>query len=645
MENQLPIRCSENEAVGLYLWTRRKEMAEHPTAISEKLDTTLAVAYRNICEAKTPIKTLKDLSRIKGVGKWILRLMKGAFQDDQEVPQFQKAAENGKKHGAPKRYLPQKNSVAYALLITLYRGITKGNEFMRKQELIDEAEASGLSRTSIGSTLTRRDNGKGKHRQYGSSAKEWYTGWSCMKTLVNRGLVVKSSCPAKYMLTEEGKEAACECLLRSGLISPDDVLGPVNVTECSGHACGTSELGLSSSVSFNNVTTFPSNDTCCDRELSNIQKDISTTTQENDHFDTSDSCSTENEEQSVSMTSDFAYPDALQRPFTLQACSKFDHPLSASGKSTGIDYRANGLAMPPCTGGEMFEEVYDVILLLDDRENFGSRFGKVVDGIRLQFKIQVEVRRLPIGDGIWIARHKQFGSEYVLDFIVERKRIDDLCSSISDNRYKDQKLRLLVVVLPCRMDDLILATDMIYWSNCPTVVRKVPKKAKCGLQKLIYLIEGDPNSSEAADRIKTACFTTEILEGFDVQRTSGITDTIKKYGYLTQSINHCYKEQFSIIQNDSVKLCPTFKAFVKKCQDLEKLCVTDVFALQLMQVPQVTEEIALAVVKMYPTLYSLAHAYSALGCNVRAQEEMLKTKGNLISTAASRNIFKFVWGG
>ncbi|CAA6662109.1 unnamed protein product [Spirodela intermedia] len=623
MENQLPIRCSENEAVGLYLWTRRKEMAEHPTAISEKLDTTLAVAYRNICEAKTPIKTLKDLSRIKGVGKWILRLMKGAFQDDQEVPQFQKAAENGKKHGAPKRYLPQKNSVAYALLITLYRGITKGNEFMRKQELIDEAEASGLSRTSIGSTLTRRDNGKGKHRQYGSSAKEWYTGWSCMKTLVNRGLVVKSSCPAKYMLTEEGKEAACECLLRSGLISPDDVLGPVNVTECSGHACGTSELGLSSSVSFNNVTTFPSNDTCCDRELSNIQKDISTTTQENDHFDTSDSCSTENEEQSVSMTSDFAYPDALQRPFTLQACSKFVFfTIVFSGSSSlcirqvyGIDYRANGLAMPPCTGGEMFEEVYDVILLLDDRENFGSRFGKVVDGIRLQFKIQVEVRRLPIGDGIWIARHKQFGSEYVLDFIVERKRIDDLY----------QKLRLLVVVLPCRMDDLILATDMIYWSNCPTVVRKVPKKAKCGLQKLIYLIEGDPNSSEAADRIKTAHY--------------------KKYGYLTQSINRCYKEQFSIIQNDSVKLCPTFKAFVKKCQDLEKLCVTDVFALQLMQVPQVTEEIALAVVKMYPTLYSLAHAYSALGCNVRAQEEMLKTKGNLISTAASRNIFKFVWGG
>lgn len=36
-----------------------------------------------------------------------------------------------------------------------------------------------------------------------------------------------------------------------------------------------------------------------------------------------------------------------------------------------IEYRAIGLAMPPRTGGETFEEVYDVILLLDDRENFG----------------------------------------------------------------------------------------------------------------------------------------------------------------------------------------------------------------------------------------------------------------------------------
>ena len=53
---------------------------------------------------------------------------------------------------------------------------------------------------------------------------------------------------------------------------------------------------------------------------------------------------------------------------------------------------------------------------------------------------------MPVGDGIWIARHKTLETEYVLDFIVERKKTDDLRSSIRDNRYKDQKLRLLVII-------------------------------------------------------------------------------------------------------------------------------------------------------------------------------------------------------
>jgi ERCC4 domain len=105
-----------------------------------------------------------------------------------------------------------------------------------------------------------------------------------------------------------------------------------------------------------------------------------------------------------------------------------------------------------------------------------SRFRKVVNNIITQFHIPVEVRillfpycisviatteifgknpsisffqvrRLPVGDGLWIARHKQSKKEYVLDFIVERKNVDDLRGSIRDNRYRDQKLRLQVYTL------------------------------------------------------------------------------------------------------------------------------------------------------------------------------------------------------
>lgn len=56
----------------------------------------------------------------------------------------------------------------------------------------------------------------------------------------------------------------------------------------------------------------------------------------------------------------------------------------------------------------------------------------------------IQIKRLPVGDGIWIARHRRSHTEYVLDFVVERKSVTDLVSSIRDSRYKDQKLRLKV---------------------------------------------------------------------------------------------------------------------------------------------------------------------------------------------------------
>ncbi|KAJ4914337.1 XPF-type/helicase protein [Raphanus sativus] len=264
----------------------------------------------------------------------------------------------------------------------------------------------------------------------------------------------------------------------------------------------------------------------------------------------------------------------------------------------------NAPRLPPLTFGEKFEEVYQVIMILDDREQFATN-GKKIENICSRYEIKIEVRRLPVGDCIWIARHKYLGTEYVLDFIVERKSVDDMRSSIIDGRYRDQKLRL----------------------------------QRSGLRKLMYILEGDPNQSEAAEIIKTACFTTEILDGFDVLRSSGLKDTLRNYSDLTKSIHQYYKSRVNGDQNKVVASCPSFDSFVKRCQDLEKMTVSDVFAIQLMQVPQVTEEIAIAVVDMFPTLVSLASAYSNLDGNKRAQEEMLRNRSkNVICGTASSSV-------
>ncbi|KAJ1409037.1 Winged helix-like DNA-binding domain superfamily [Sesbania bispinosa] len=663
MENRTRVRCPENQELASYMWNKWKEMADQPKGVSDNIEMALSKAHFNVCNSKNPIRTIKDFSQVKGVGKMILRLMQGFFGTGSGGSDPEDLTKKGKKTKGTKRYVPQRNSVAYALLITLYRGTSNGNEFMRKQELIDAAEASGLSRVPIAP-----EKGKGKPGHFGSSPRDWYSGWSCMKTLIAKGLVVKSSCPAKYMLTQEGKEAACDCLTRSGMAESLEKSVSVEIPsvdkqnsidmELNDHDLESEvmspltkqkkpiDVPLDSLERFTNmgyskeqiVSAFT------DVSRSHPNKDVSSLwpavlchlreeqvygsqpesqiiinnhqmTRANTVVNGSRGLIGKESRTVVSScgghVTNFCSPDIP--PFPLKACSSADHSMQKPNKDE-LESKMNILNVPPLSLGERFEDAYEVILILDDREQFatqGSRSRKIIENIRNQFKIKIEVRRLPVGDGIWIARHKTLDSEYVLDFIVERKKIDDLRSSIRDNRYKDQKLRLL----------------------------------RCGLKKLIYLVEGDPNSSEAAESIKTACFTTEILEGFDVQRTSGLGDTLRKYGYLTQAISQYYK---SGVVEDNVKCsgtCPPFDEFIRRCQDLEKVTVSDVFAIQLMQVPQVTEEVAMAVLDLYPTLLSLARAYSLLDGDARAREEMLRRQSNdVINAVASRNIFQLVWG-
>ncbi|CAO1947228.1 unnamed protein product [Urochloa humidicola] len=435
---QLKVRLPENEEVARALHEKRLAMREQqPGGFKEHLDRTFGKAYRNVCASTEPIRTLKDFSKIKGVGPWLIRCMKRFFAEstkDLTPTECNVAGEKGKKPRGPKRCVPKKNNA-----------------------------------TSV------------------FSGKEAPADLNCQ---ISQSL---PPCQGTFELQSSGNTGSAE---------------------------------------FNML----------DKDTVSMEYSI--------------------------------------------------------------------LAMPPRQYNEEFLEVYEVVLILDDRESFGSRTRKVADNISSQFNVSVEIKRLPIGDCIWIARHRKLLTEYVLDFIVERKNVADLGSSIRDNRYKDQKSRL----------------------------------QNCGLRKLIYLVEGDPNTSNGSvASIKTACFTTELSEGFDVLRTSGYTDTQRTYGYLTQSIIDYYSTNFCSLAK-SASSCPTYGEFEEKCRGLQKKTVSQIFALQLMQVPQVTEKVALAVIELYPTLFSLARAYSMLEGDIRAQEEMLKNKGKVINAGASRNIFKLVWG-
>ncbi|KAF9596020.1 hypothetical protein IFM89_006947 [Coptis chinensis] len=667
MENRRQVVCPENDELAMYMWNKRQEMSQQKS-ISDRFDNTLNKGYISVCNSKQPIKTLKEFSQVKGIGKQIIRLMQGFFKKDtgggggSDTEEQDLSQKGKKKTKGPRRYVPQKNSVAYALLITLYRRAANGIEFMKKQELIDVAEASGLSRVPIAPEL-----GKGRQGQFVNSPKEWYSGWNAMSTLITKGLVAKSSNPAKYMLTQEGREAARDCLSRSGLadsVDHSDTIGNFQSKDIQNASDSESDPDMSCEMAIPvNMSRQKKSVAVPSSSLEKVKSDSLVDTQSKDvslllrasihhpqedrvdvllpagkrtrgkdphatlNFDNVKNTGRGDNvlEENVRISSGGAChgldssssADSVQCSFTVRACSSSSNPIHNSLAHDAAHANTNVLMVPPLRLGERFGDVYEVILILDDREQFvnsnkGHRSRKLIENMRIEFKIQLEVRRLPVGDAIWIARHRELGSEYVLDFIVERKGVDDLRCSIKDNRYRDQKLRLV----------------------------------RCGLQKLIYVVEGDPNACDAAETIKTACFTTEILEGFDVQRTSGLGDTIRKYGHLTLAIALHYRALVFDEKDTSRRTCPSFGEFIKKCQDIEKMTVSDVFASQLMQVPQVTEENALAVLVLYPTLVSLAQAYSLLDGDIRAQEEMLMRQSNkLIGRVASKNIFKLVWGG
>ena len=92
---------------------------------------------------------------------------------------------------------------------------------------------------------------------------------------------------------------------------------------------------------------------------------------------------------------------------------------------------------------------YSVMLVIDNREvqsqnNRDGIFQACLSRARqtMGHQAKVQQRPLAVGDAIWIAVHNNTGKEVVLDSVVERKRLDDLCKSIVDARFHEQKARL-----------------------------------------------------------------------------------------------------------------------------------------------------------------------------------------------------------
>ncbi|MBW0479517.1 hypothetical protein O181_019232 [Austropuccinia psidii MF-1] len=186
--------------------------------------------------------------------------------------------------------------------------------------------------------------------------------------------------------------------------------------------------------------------------------------------------------------------------------------------------------------------MYDICLVIDhrevrslsDREAFFDRCLEKADEIAQVTGVIIKVLRrvLVLGDALWIAVNKIDQREVVLDSIVERKRLDDLCASIQDNRFGEQKARL----------------------------------KRSGLRDPIYLVEAynaQSNFEKYGEMIYGSKTEVTLLNGFQLENTK---DWIGSVDYLMR--------RTEVLQelHESIDLWVVPEALIDRPSYLTKLC-------------------------------------------------------------------------
>ena len=163
---------------------------------------------------------------------------------------------------------------------------------------------------------------------------------------------------------------------------------------------------------------------------------------------------------------------------------------------------------------------FTVQLILDNREVRAKNDRDYIQDELVKSGINPHIRPLELGDFFWVAkckdpgllvRYGEEGDEVALDWIVERKRLDDLVGSIKDGRFHEQKFRL----------------------------------RKTGVKNVVYVIEEYSMSSERVlqfhEAIESSIASMQVVEGYFVKKTSKLDDTIRYLARMTVMLKSIYE--------------------------------------------------------------------------------------------------------
>ncbi|GFF75886.1 crossover junction endonuclease mus81 [Aspergillus lentulus] len=469
-----------------------------------------------------------------------------------------------KKPRKAKPYVPSLRSGPYALLLGLATLDENASQGLTKAQLIEKAQPH------CDSSFTAPPD-----------PSKFYTAWNSMKTLLQKELVYEYGRPLRrYALTEEGWEVAKR--IKKTLPGGD------SNTLTFRHQTGSMSIEQGAPSTHVQSNTGAS----AGPRLSDNSNDI--------------------------VVPEFIRDDQNNEDIQIQDNDRGRNPID--------EIRIEPITLPANS--------FTIQLVLDTREVRSSKDRDYIANELSKKGITPEVRALELGDAMWVARCNdhtflsQYGeecNEVMLDWIVERKRMDDLLGSIKDGRFHEQKFRL----------------------------------RRSGIKNVIYLIEefaithdvGSASAMKYQEMMASAIASTQVVNGYFVKQTRNLDDTIRYLARMTFLLQKMYcfsppthtlslipSRQLSSAQSyltaldrlrardPSVTYSVTFSTFSALTSKSDILSLRDVFLKMLMCTRGVTGEKALEIQKRWSTPREFIEAFEKLDAKGREDMVFERTK-------------------
>jgi len=262
------------------------------------------------------------------------------------------------------------------------------------------------------------------------------------------------------------------------------------------------------------------------------------------------------------------------------------------------------------------------------------------------------MRSLELGDVLWVAKCHDAtllarcgaeGDEVVLDWVAERKRLDDLIGSIKDGRFHEQKFRL----------------------------------RRSGVKNVIYIVEEMSLDGQFFQKyeeaVQSAIASTQVVNGFFVKKTQKMDDTIRYLARTTALLKQQYEgKPLRVIptkvltaqnylpllahlreQDPAAGHYVSYPAFASLVSKSDMMTLRDLYLKMLMCTKGVTGDRALEIQKRWTTPYQLVKAFEGCGPGEAGDRKRLEmVSSQLSSMVARKKITKAlsqkiaeVWGG